>query len=71
MTDSRPIAVGDYPDERKDFAMTIRPKLRLRLSSETLRFLATRTVDTSRGLPCHTHGCSDGPPCTGSAETCP
>lgn len=46
---------------------------RLRLATETLRFLALAPapVDASRGRPCHTYHCSDGLPCTGSRETCP
>lgn len=50
---------------------TLRPT-RLHLFTETLRFLATASkVDASRGRPCLTQQCSEGPPCTGSVETCP
>lgn len=43
----------------------------LRLATETLRFMALATVDTSRGRPCHTHHSCDGLPCTRSQDGCP
>lgn len=51
--------------------MTITRPTRLRLATETLRFLALATADASRDRPCHSKRCSDGPPCDGSRETCP
>lgn len=43
---------------------------RLRLATETLRSLALGAVTASKGNPCYSRYCSDGPPC-GSQVGCP